>query len=778
MTALPRAARCYIIAMWLAATGLIVGTLSRYPLHFEQLQLLLIWLPLYVLADYLEVEIALDNRPSVFMSVADAPTVFLLAIGGPPCVLGMAIGSALADSFQGRPWYKVLFNVSQRSITYLVALLLYTSINVSAAAPFSGLRGILALAAVAGAYYTCNALFVSTVIALASGQKLLPLYGSSFRLVQWVHFITLPLGGVLAALWKIDPWLILPGIVPLIMAQRSFKALGAWQAESRRSKALANESQQLAGKLERLQDTATAMIASLEPLPLLETVSTRLALLLDASASWVVLLDEPAPRLVAARGIASPRPQDAAIYAAELERQTVRQLDAGDLARFADAGMPRWQTLLFIPLALESRLLGGICLASERTIALAEDDRRVLLAFAAQAALAMEHARLFAELRHKQDELVRSSKLAALGTFSAGIAHEFNNLLAGILGYAQLGLLSDDISEKNEALDVAARACLRGRGITSSLLTFARRNDPQRALHQIRDAVEETLALVERELAKLNIRVERQLQPVPLTICDLGQIGQVLLNLITNARDAMSDLGGGVLTIELAQRGGQIELVVSDTGSGIPDHLLQQVFQPFMTTKGALGGSTTPGTGLGLAISYGIVEGHGGTIAVASTVGCGTTMTVRLPIISDLPQPAVTDGNAARLSALRILVVDDEQVVAESLARLLTGYGHQVILAADGEIGLRRYREQPFDLVITDSVMPAMDGAEFITRLRSFDSQAQILAISGQTAAARVERMLEAGAFGFVSKPFVVDELLDAIARHAPAHALGRLTSE
>jgi len=765
MTALPRAARWYIIAMWLVATGLIVGTLSRYPLYFEHLQLLLLWLPLYVLADYFEVEITLDNRPAVLMSVADAPTIFLIAIGGPACVIGMVIGSALADSLQRRPWYKVLFNVSQRSITYLIALLVYLSINASRAAPFSGLRGILALIAISVLYYTCNALFVSTVIALATGQKLLPLYGSSFQLVQWVHFITLPMGGVLAALWQIDPWLILPGIVPLIMAQRSFKALGAWQAESRRNKALARESQQLASRLERLQDTATAMIASLEPLPLLETVSTRLALLLDASASWVVLLDEPAPRLVAARGTPSPRLQDAALYAAELERHAVRQLDAADLTQLAGPGALPWQTLLIIPLALESRLLGGICLASERTITLAEDDRRVLLAFAAQAALAMEHAQLFEELRHKQHELVRSSKLAALGTFSAGIAHEFNNLLAGILGYAQLGLLSDDVEEKDEALNVAARACLRGRGITSSLLTFARRSDPQRALHQVRDAVEETLALVERELAKLNIRVERQLEPVPLTICDLGQIGQVLLNLITNARDAMLDQAGGVITLELAQRGGQIELVVRDTGSGIPDDLLQQVFQPFMTTKGALGGSTTPGTGLGLAISYGIVEGHGGTISVASTVGYGTTMTVRLPIIVELPQLAVVDSNTARLSALRILVVDDEQVVAESLGRLLAGYGHQVVLAADGEIGLRHYREQPFDLVITDSVMPVMDGVEFVTRLRLLDAHAYILALSGQTAAIRVERMLQAGAFGFVSKPFVVEELLDAIAR-------------
>jgi CheY-like chemotaxis protein len=140
-------------------------------------------------------------------------------------------------------------------------------------------------------------------------------------------------------------------------------------------------------------------------------------------------------------------------------------------------------------------------------------------------------------------------------------------------------------------------------------------------------------------------------------------------------------------------------------------------------------------------------------------------MMVRLPIIAELPQPARADGNGTQLSALRILVVDDEQVVAESLARLLVEYGHQVVLAADGEIGLHRYREQPFDLVISDSVMPVMDGAEFVTRLRSLDAQAHIPAISGQTANGRVERMLQAGAFGFVSKPFVVDELLEAITR-------------
>jgi signal transduction histidine kinase len=739
-------------------------TLARSPLLFQQVQLLALWLPLYVLADYFEIELALGDEPPTRISVADAPTIFLIPIGGPACVIGIAIGSAVTDALHRRPWYKCLFNSAQRSLGFLIAVLVYRAIYQDDAVPFSGLRGIGAIIAVSAIYYICNTLFVATIVALANRQSLFQVYKNSFRLVRWVHFITLPLGAVLAALWKIDPWLILPGLVPLVMAQRSFKAIADWRMESRRSKALAAEAQQLAGKLERLQDTATAMIASLEPMPLLETVSTQLALLLEASASWVVLFDGAAPRMVAVRGTSAPLQWEASAYAAELEHRAVRELGPAEVIRLNGMVESPWQTLLIIPLALESRLMGGICLAVEHPITLAEDDRRVLLAFAAQAALAMEHARLFEELRHKQDELVRSSKLAALGTFSAGIAHEFNNLLAGILGYAQLGLLSDDVAEKNEALDVAVRACLRGRSITSGLLTFARRSDQQRVLGQIDDAVEETLELVERELAKLDIRVERRLQPVPSTVCDLGQIAQVLLNLITNARDAMLEQGGGVITVELGQRAGQIELAVSDTGSGIPEELLQQIFQPFMTTKGALGGSTTPGTGLGLAISYGIVESHGGTITARSTVGQGTTMTVRLPIVTEMPMPAGAP-RPLPLGPLHILVVDDEQVVAEGLARLLSGYGHQVCLAVDGETGLRLYREQHFDLVITDAVMPGIDGAEFVERLRALDSQVQVLAISGQTVSGQIDQMLQAGAFGFVSKPFVVDELLSAIAR-------------
>jgi signal transduction histidine kinase len=316
---------------------------------------------------------------------------------------------------------------------------------------------------------------------------------------------------------------------------------------------------------------------------------------------------------------------------------------------------PAWSAVLCIPLLGEGDgtgntipLLGAICLAFDRLRGLDADEQRVLTSFARQAAVSVENARLFDELRRKQNELIQSSKLAAVGTFAAGIAHEFNNLLGSMLGYAELGYGINDLEEKNHSLDVVIQACRRGRSITRGLLTFARRQEHQRAMANLADAIDETLTLVEIDLRKSHIEIVRHVEPVPPTICDLGQLSQVVLNLITNARDAMKP-HGGTLTVSLSERwnpdrqhGDWLELSVADTGSGIPEEIRDKIFEPFVTTKGALGGSQTPGTGLGLSVSYGIVQEHGGTITVDSTVGRGTTMTVRLPIIgADVEQEVV-----------------------------------------------------------------------------------------------------------------------------------------
>jgi len=773
MRNLPLAARLYLIGMWSLAAAIIAAIAGYAPPLLDQLPLLVLWLVMFVIADYFEVQFEAGDGNQAIMTVTDALIVFLVAIGGGAAVLVVAFGTCIVDGIRRHALFRNLFNVAFRTITFGMMWVAYATLHAPDTRPFSGLPGILTFIVVAGIDYAGTVFFVATVIALARRQPLLHVYRESFRQISWVYLVTMPIGAVVAFLWKVDPWLAMLGIIPLIMAQRAYRALAAWQEESRRNKALAQESRQLAGKLERLQDTTSAMMASLDPVPLLETVSSRLAALMDASASWVVLLDANPPRLVAGKGISPHVSREIGAYIAELQLRDVQQVDAADIARLHLIGDLRWQALVIIPLMLEQHVLGCICLAGEQPIALAEDDRRVLLAFAGQAALAMERARLFAELRDKQSELVRSSKLAALGTFSAGIAHEFNNLLAGILGHAELGLMTDDLAEKDDALNVAVRTSMRGKSITRGLLTFARRNDPQRDLNQVRDAVEDTLLLVERELVKLNIRVERRFEPVPPTICDLGQISQVVLNLITNARDAMAENGGGVITVELYQNGDQIELAVSDTGCGIAPHLLDQVFQPFVTTKGALGGSTTPGTGLGLAISYGIIDGHGGTIAVRSEVGRGTTMTIRLPISTTIADETAANADEHHAhSAMRILVVDDEQSVAEGLGRLLVAHGHEVCIAGDGKSGLRLYQQQSFDLVLTDVIMSGMSGATFVERLRTFDANARVLVMTGQPGAPQVDEVLRSGAFGVVTKPFSIEDLLTAIQRGSYVRAL------
>jgi signal transduction histidine kinase len=250
----------------------------------------------------------------------------------------------------------------------------------------------------------------------------------------------------------------------------------------------------------------------------------------------------------------------------------------------------------------------------------------------------MENATLYDELRkslddlrRSQQELIQSSKLAAVGTLAAGIAHEFNNLMAAISGHAQLGLISDDLEEIEQALRVIVDACDRAKNITTNLLTFARRQESRMEMADVTMAVENSLLLLGRELQESNIKLVRRFSGVRPTVCDLGQMTQVFLNLVTNARDAML-AGGGTLTVAVREDLDDIVIAFSDTGCGVRDHIMDRLFEPFVTTKGPLGGGQLAGSGLGLSVSYGIVKNHGGTIEVETEVDKGSTFTVRLPI--------------------------------------------------------------------------------------------------------------------------------------------------
>lgn len=297
------------------------------------------------------------------------------------------------------------------------------------------------------------------------------------------------------------------------------------------------------------------------------------------------------------------------------------------------------KSLLHVPLLLRGEIIGVLSVDNQVSDQeFGDDDVHSLSALADYAAISIENATLYDELRENmgdlkrsQQELIESSRLAAVGTLAAGVAHEFNNLLAAILGHSQVGLMSDDMDEIKEALGVVVHSVDRAKRISSNLLAFARREEPVMELADVTEAVESPLRLMERDLARANIKLVRKFSPVPSITCDPGQVSQVCLNLMTNARDAMFPKGG-TLTVEIKQDQKEVVIAFCDTGSGVPDHIMDSLFEPFVTTKGPLGGGPLAGTGLGLSVSYGIVKNHGGAIEVETEAGKGSTFTVRLPI--------------------------------------------------------------------------------------------------------------------------------------------------
>jgi two-component system, NtrC family, sensor kinase len=774
MNALPRAARWYLYGIWLTA-GIAIAIAFRQSETSVNIWLLLTATVSFTIADLFAVTIEVDEGERVMMTVVDTLEVFLTAIMGAYGVLAVLLGSLASDLIAHRPWYKGLFNGAQRSLAYLAILQVYTLVMGPDARPFAGPPGLLALLLMVALFFVLNPAFVAGIVATSSGQSLLRIYGASLRQVQWIHFITLPLGAVLAVVWSYEPWMLIAGIAPIVMAHRSFAAIASLQAESRRNKALARQAQATTAKLERLQDTTTTMLSSLEPQPLLALVNRRLATLLEAPAAWAILFEPP--RLVATVGVAKTLSWDLGAYRAELQQDSVSQIDGEALARLHPAGGTSWSTLLLLPMVSDSRLLGAFCFGLDAPMALDNDERRVLLAFAAQAAMVVERTQLFDQLRSNQEELIRSSKLAALGTFAAGIAHEFNNLLAAVHGFAELGLSSDDVAEKNEALEVALRTSRRGQSITSGLLTFARRRESRQEPCQLEAVVDETLMLIERELAKAGITLARDYQPIPVINCDPGQIAQVVMNLLTNARDAMAEQGGGAIVVGLRAETEHVVLSVGDSGSGIPEELRSQIFQPFLTTKGALGGSRTPGTGLGLAIIHGIVQAHGGAIQVESTVGVGSTFTIRLPIRSQTAEVTPPPEKNTPRDRVHVLVVDDESDVAESLCRLLQRQGFQASIATSGQAALDYYRTHPVDLVLSDVIMPDMDGPELLRQLLAANPYAVVLGMTGQLQTPQAEDMRKLGARAMLRKPFEMTELIRAIRTYAADSAPPSVTA-
>jgi signal transduction histidine kinase/CheY-like chemotaxis protein len=383
--------------------------------------------------------------------------------------------------------------------------------------------------------------------------------------------------------------------------------------------------------------------------------------------------------------------------------------------------------------------------------------------------------------RQGQSKMLQTEKMAALGQFVSGIAHELNNPLTAIMGYAQLllgrGLSQLQFSEASKVYQEAERA----RRIVKNLLYFAREDRPERTRVILNEIVERTVALRSYELKNENIVVACDLAPeLPRTMADPYQLQQVVLNLLMNAEQALlEERGQGnvrIRTHSFSQRGAdRIVLEFSDDGPGIPPDIASRIFDPFFTTK-----PFGVGTGLGLSIVYGIVQQHGGEVAVDSLPGMGARFMVDLPVIpvpaeeraASLPPFADQPGT---VSVGRILVVEDEPAVAQLIVDILGEEGHQVEATLDSQEGLTRVSRSHYDLVICDLRMPRLDGVAFYDALVRAGSpmRHQMLFITGDMVAPRTLAFLEPNALPYLAKPFLVEELKIAVNRllaRGPVH--------
>ena len=234
------------------------------------------------------------------------------------------------------------------------------------------------------------------------------------------------------------------------------------------------------------------------------------------------------------------------------------------------------------------------------------------------------------EQKRLQGRLIQVEKLAAVGKLASGLAHEFNNLIAIISGRAQFAMAKGTDEEKDRALEVALRMCERAGNVTGNLLSFSRRVEPKKEPSDVAEVLEKILTVIARDMDARRIKIVRRYGKVPRTVLDRSQMQQVFLNILINAQHSMPD--GGTLTISIRKEGGFMAIDFSDTGEGIDGSIIDRIFEPFVTTKGAIGRGSLPGYGLGLSVSYGIVKQHDGEISVRSAVGRGSTFTIRLPL--------------------------------------------------------------------------------------------------------------------------------------------------
>ena len=417
-------------------------------------------------------------------------------------------------------------------------------------------------------------------------------------------------------------------------------------------------------------------------------------------------------------------------------------------------------SLMVVPLMTNEVRLGTLNLASRTKAAFSDEDITTLSGLAQFLTAALINGRLYQqrseaidELQATQHHLLLVEKLRALGELAGGVTHDFNNLLAGVLGNVQILMQEIKDPEHVQTLRLIEKAAKDGASTVKRIQGFARNESEQPdAPVDISELARDALDLTRlrwRNTAQeqgIYIELQKDLHDVPTTRGHAPELREVLTNLIINAVDAMPE--GGILRVASGQRGAEVFVSVADTGVGIREDVRSKIFDPFFTTKG------DQGNGLGLAVSAAIVQRHGGRIEVQSKAGRGTNFVVWMPILEiDFDEVAAHDNEVPDAYG-QILIVEDEELVRVAVSRMLSAWGHRVTAAATGREAMDLFRPGAFDLVICDLGLPDIQGWDVLRYIRDQQQGIKTILLTGWARQIDPAEARLKGVDMVVSKPF------------------------
>lgn len=381
-------------------------------------------------------------------------------------------------------------------------------------------------------------------------------------------------------------------------------------------------------------------------------------------------------------------------------------------------------------------------------------------------------ATLQQELDETRRQLFQVNKVSSVGQMVATVAHELNNPLNGVLGFAQLMIKRAEDEKMRRDLQKIESEARRATKIVHTLLTFVREHSPERQQVNINDIISSMVEMREHHRMMNHIDLSLEMDAgLPETVAEAHQIGQVILNLISNAEQAIigSKVKGDIhVSSALASDGDQpvIRITIKDSGPGMPPDVLSRIFDPFFTTK-----TTSEGTGLGLSICKQIIEEHEGTLTVDSREGAGATFVLDLPVIMDDEALTTTADEPSHSTesapASRGLVIDDEMVVREFVEETFTSEGHQIDTVENGKQAFEAIKAHRYDFIICDLKMPEVNGQTFYDVVKNFDDRLsrRIIFITGDTASLETEEFVEGTGNYYMYKPFQLDDLIAMVNR-------------